>query len=101
MRLRLKRQTPDRRMTRYNLITAHFQLYMQLFDDTKESKWSGTFPDVLNDYRATIDPILIEARYQPISEKNIFDLFIILSLYFHLTEVGYESSRKSDRQDRG
>ena len=35
---------------------------------------------------ATISPILEEARYQPLSEKNIFDMYVVTELYFYLME---------------
>ena len=49
-----------------------------------------TFPEVFEDYAATINPYLEEARYQPLSEKNIFDMYIVTALYFYLVEnCGY------------
>lgn len=40
-----------------------------------ETEGLDTFPDVFEDYAATINPYLEEARYQPLSEKNIFDVW--------------------------
>ena len=51
-----------------------------------ETEGLDTFPDVFEDYAATINPYLEEARYQPLSEKNIFDMYIVTALYFYLVE---------------
>ncbi len=73
----------DKRVTRSELIAIHFNYYITLINQTIGL---DTFPDVFEDYAATIDPILEEARYQPLSEKNIFDMYIVTALYFYLVE---------------
>ena len=73
----------DKRVTRSELIAIHFNYYITLINQTIGL---DTFPDVFEDYAATIDPILEEARYQPLSEKNIFDMYVVTALYFYLVE---------------
>lgn len=51
-----------------------------------ETEGLDTFPNVFEDYASTIDPYLEEARYQPLSGKNIFDMYIVTALYFYLVE---------------
>lgn len=79
----------DNRITRCELISLHFNYYISLLNETKDMY---TFPEVFEDYEATINPILVEARYQPLSEKNIFDMYVVTELYFYLIEnMGYLS----------
>lgn len=73
----------DKRVTRSELIAIHFNYYIALMSETEGL---DTFPDVFEDYAATINPYLEEARYQPLSEKNIFDMYIVTALYFYLVE---------------
>lgn len=73
----------DKRVTRSELIAIYFNYYIALISETEGL---DTFPDVFEDYAATIDPYLEEARYQPLSEKNIFDMYIVTALYFYLVE---------------
>ena len=73
----------DKRVTRSELIAIHFNYYIALMNETEGL---DTFPDVFEDYAATINPYLEEARYQPLSEKNIFDMYIVIALYFYLVE---------------
>ena len=81
------RQRFDKRVTRSELITIHFNYYILLMNQTAGLY---TFPEVFEDYAATINPYLEEARYQPLSEKNIFDMYIVTALYFYLVEnCGY------------
>ena len=71
------------RVTRSELIAIHFNYYISLMNETDGL---DTFPDVFEDYAATINPYLEEARFQPLSEKNIFDMYIVTALYFYLAE---------------
>lgn len=38
-------------------------------------------PQLLISFRAMVDPLLEEARFQPLSEKNILDMFTVVALY--------------------
>lgn len=73
----------DKRVTRSELIAIHFNYYIALLNETDGL---DTFPDVFEDYADAINPYLEEARYQPLSEKNIFDMYIVTALYFYLVE---------------
>lgn len=81
-------------VTRYELIATQMQLYPALLSehDTDDEGLSGfegrkgSFAGVLQDYRRTVDKYLTEGGFQPLSEKNVFDLFVILSLYFYLVK---------------
>lgn len=73
----------DKRVTRSELIAIHFNYYIALINETEGL---DTFPDVFEDYSDAINPYLEEARYQPLSEKNIFDMYIVTALYFYLVE---------------
>lgn len=73
----------DKRVTRSELIAIHFNYYIALINETEGL---DNFPDVFEDYADAINPYLEEARYQPLSEKNIFDMYIVTALYFYLVE---------------
>lgn len=70
----------DKRITRSELISMHFSYYIVLLNETEDL---CTFPEVFRDYGDTINPFLEEARYQTLSEKNIFDMYIVMELYFY------------------
>ena len=78
----VRRLKYDKRITRSELISMHFNYYILSY----ETEDLDTFPDVFNHYADTINPILEEARYQLLSEKNIFDMYVVISLYFYLME---------------
>ncbi|MCD7957181.1 MAG: hypothetical protein LUG93_15820 [Lachnospiraceae bacterium] len=75
----------EKRVTRSELIAIHLNYYIVLLNEM-ESESPNTFPEVFEDYDSTISPILKEARYQPLSEKNIFDMYVVISLFFYLVE---------------
>ena len=81
--LLVRRLRFNKRVTRSELISIHFNYYIALLSETEGL---DTFPEVFEDYDATISPILEEARYQPLSEKNIFDMYVVTALYFYLVE---------------
>lgn len=81
--LLVRRMRYDKRVTRSELISIHFNYYIALLNEMDEL---DTFPDVFEDYDATISPILEEARFQPLSEKNILDMYVVMALYFYLVE---------------
>ena len=99
----------DKRVTRSELIAIHFNYYIVLLDQTegveyeeekeekekkKKKKKKKTrlipvllsFDDVYEDYESSINQYLTEARYQPISMKNIFDAYVVFALYFYLMD---------------
>ncbi|MBR7085741.1 MAG: hypothetical protein IKI37_11315, partial [Oscillospiraceae bacterium] len=74
-----------RKFTRSALLSLHMSRYVILASDSEFL----SFPKLYEDYIATVNPILDQARYQPISPKNILDMYILLSLYdYMLTNAG-------------
>lgn len=81
--LLIERMGAKRRITRNNLIALHLSYYISMIDDEGEL---DTFPEVFENYADSINEYLEEARYQPLSEKNIFDMYVVTALYFYLVE---------------
>jgi len=81
--LLIERMGVNRRITRNNLIALHLSYYISQLDDEGEL---DTFPDIFENYADSINEYLEEARYQPLSEKNIFDMYVVTALYFYLVE---------------
>ena len=81
--LLVERLGVNRRITRSNLIALHLNYYISILDDEGEL---DTFPDVFENYADSINEYLEEARYQLLSEKNIFDMYVVTALYFYLVE---------------
>lgn len=79
--LLVERLGVNRRITRNNLIALHLSYYISTLDEEGEL---DTFPDVFDNYADSINEYLEEARYQPLSEKNIFDMYVVTALYFYL-----------------
>lgn len=79
----IRRIRSDKRVTRSELIAIYLNYYICLLNDSVDL---DTFPDVFEDYASTIDLYLEDARYQPLSEKNIFDMYVVTALYFYLVE---------------
>lgn len=69
----------EKDMTRTALITAFYYYYNSR--DIDEYCVGKTLSDVFDDYRSELDPILESANFQPISEKNIFDITVVFSSY--------------------
>ena len=90
----------DKRVTRSELIAFHFNYYIALLDqmevvDEEYKKETGknrlipalfSFDEVYTDYEFSIDQYLEDARYQPLSMKNIFDSYVVFALYFYLMD---------------
>lgn len=81
--LLIRRLKSDKRVKRSELISIHLNYYIALLDYTEAL---DAFPDVFEDYAYTINPILEEARYQPLSTKNLFDMYVVTELFFYLVE---------------
>ena len=72
-------------LTRTALITAFYYWYNQRFEQSGTDK---NLFDVFNDYTDStigLNYYLEAAGYQPINDKNIFDLAVIFSSYAYLT----------------
>ncbi len=78
--------TPGR-ATRTDMILFHFYNYILSIDIEKNGMYS--FPELFVDYTESIDPILEYARYQRISPKNIFDMYIVTALYLYVLDMYY------------
>lgn len=96
-------------VTRCELIALHFNYYITTLkdnidtlddnidtieDNTEKSKGNtdrlDTFSKIYDEYEHAINLYLTDARYQPLSSKNIFDMYIITALYFYIVEnLGY------------
>lgn len=66
----------ESRLTRTNLIS----LCVYQFRSAGLAK-GLSLPQLLRSFRAMTDPLLEEARFQRISEKNVFDMFAVVALY--------------------
>ena len=44
-----------------------------------------SMPEMLQDLKQSIDKTLIKCRFQPLSEKNLFDMLLVFELYLSLT----------------
>ena len=65
------------KLTRTHLIALLVYRYRQM-------EWAKdmSLPRLLKNFRTMADPLLTRARFQPICEKNIFDMFAILAVYY-------------------
>lgn len=96
----ISRLTYDKRVTRSEMIAVHFNYYIALLDqmevvDEEYKKETGknrlipvleSFDELYSDYEFSINQYLEDARYQPLSMKNIFDSYVVFALYFYLME---------------
>jgi len=74
-------------MTRTALIVAYYYWYNQLNESRNAEK---SFVDVMDDYtdfesETGLNDMLEKAGYQPINDRNIFDLAVIFSSYAYLS----------------
>ena len=74
-------------MTRTALIVAYYYWYNQLNESRNAKK---SFVDVMDDYtdfesETGLNAMLEKAGYQPINDRNIFDLAVIFSSYAYLS----------------
>lgn len=82
-----ERNLKKKRIGRSALIAVYASYYITMLGETVSIE---TFPDLYDDFVSTINPILGEARYQPLSEKNILDMYVLFSLYFYVVKHGKE-----------
>lgn len=73
----------EKRITRSELLCVHLRYYVSLLD---ESEGLDSFPEVFEDYVSSANSYLEEARFQPISVKNLLDMYIVTALYFYLVD---------------
>ena len=78
-------EAAERTVTRTTVLSICLIHYVELFYETEGIL---SFPDLYGDFAAYVNPILTDCRFQPLHEKNILDMYIILSLFFYITENG-------------
>lgn len=67
------------RISRTALIAAHYHQF--IYNDQTEHT---SMPQLLAEFCAAANPVLDACRYQRISQKNLFDMFTIFSLYYSI-----------------
>lgn len=77
-----------KRFTRTEFIVLYYNYYLSNLVDTKSD---GTYLEIFNDFMDYINGELTELRYQPLSKNNIFDMYVLMALYFHVFD--YYKSR--------
>ncbi len=75
----------NRRVTRTTFIAVYVLKYISLLADTCSLE---SFTELCEDFDWSISPELERARFQPLQEKNILDMYVLLSLYYYLLENG-------------
>ena len=73
-----------KRITRSELIILHYYCIVMTegrFDRT------STFQEIFEEYSEEINPILKECRYQTLNKKNFFDMYMIIELYFYVSDL--------------
>ena len=82
--LLVNRLEHNKRVRRTELLSLYFSYYLlALLDDTENI---DSFADVAEDFVKNANDYLTDARFQPLSEKNIFDMYILTELFYHLVE---------------
>ncbi|MBR2527656.1 MAG: hypothetical protein IKE58_04180 [Blautia sp.] len=79
--------TVPRRVTRNQLVSAFALMYQA---SIYEINGLDTFPDIYFNFKKEIDPYLTASRFQTFSEKNLLDLYLLLSIYHYLICNGKE-----------
>ena len=75
----------NKKITRTMLISVYTHYYIYYLVDSYSVQ---SFPQLYDDFIASINPVLEKARFQPLNEKNILDMFVIVSLYLYFLENG-------------
>ena len=83
----LRKRASYQRVTRGMIIAANLSYYITQLEESGYSRES--FPALKDDYFSQINPVLEQARFQPMSEKNILDLYVLISLYLYIIDNGY------------
>ena len=72
----------QKNVTRMELIAAYFYKY-----SLSEQGDGLSLPELYDEFCSEVDPLLEQCRYQKINVKNIFDMFVIFSLYRISVEI--------------
>lgn len=76
----------SRKVTRNQLLTERFYHFLTLLKESFDG--TESFPDIFLDFSALVDPDLEAAGFQLLSEKNIYDMYLIYSLFYYLAQEG-------------
>ena len=68
-----------KKIKRTDIITLAY--YYKILESSDMLYGMRNLAEIYEDFCDYVNPLLVESRYQPISTKNIFDMFIILNLY--------------------
>ena len=74
---------PEKHITRSRLLVLLTEYYIGLLEDSPEML---SFPEIYDDFTDTVNLYLEDARFQTFSEKNIFDVYMLLSVYLYVIE---------------
>ncbi len=78
----LPAEKTEKRITRTDILRMYY--YRALTDESLES---ASLMDIFDNMRIRCNEILRTSRYQEISEKNIFDVFVLIMLYRNINLV--------------
>jgi len=70
-------------VTRTSIIVAFYYYYNALHERDGKVRWKN-FEELFTNFKRDIDNYLINANYQPLSGKNIFDVLVAFSSYTYL-----------------
>jgi len=80
--LHIQRNPNVMKITRTELIAAFYEVCR-----TKTDQEGMSLMDLFRDCEMKLSPILVESRFQPLKEGNIFDVFMVMMLYRYLNIV--------------
>lgn len=70
-------------VTRTSIIVAFYYYYNALHENDGNAKWKN-FEELFVDFKREVDVYLLNADYQALSGKNIFDVLVTFSSYAYL-----------------
>lgn len=73
-------------ITRSEYISFYLMNYFFRFDIPEEISAYTTFADFYEFFVNNLNYLLENTRYQKFNEKNIFDIFIVIAIYFYITD---------------
>ena len=80
--------TDSSKMTRTKLIAAYYHYYCILNDaDSNNGNYWKSFKAVYDDMTSCLNPYLVDAGYQELSSKNLYDVFVIFLAYCSINNI--------------
>ena len=70
-------------VTRTSIIVAYYYYYNALHENDVNAQWKN-FEELFKDFKREVDVYLLNANYQALSGKNIFDVLVTFSSYAYL-----------------